>query len=392
MQLMRVVPAVQCAVRAAPALYVAATAQSTAAATARATARQHQLARHLQLQHRGLHTSSTTLFDITKPKTWDGNGNGNGRRKPSNNDKWPITKINLGLNVCPQGKVMIIERLGKFDSIQTGGLFLAIPLIDSVAYVVDMRERTILVDPQSCISKDNVSIEVSGNMFVQFVEPKMAAYGSLNPLYNVEQFAQSAMRNAIGSMDFDRILQARQELNNEVKAALDLAARPWGIKILRYEITEVMPDRGVQIAMDKQAVAERDRREQVLQAEGTKRSLVLESEGVKIRKQNESEGELIKVRNEALAEKEKLVLEAEGQATAMLATAQATAESIDMIAGSLAKPGGQNAAQYDIAQKYVEAFGELAQESNTLMLPTNAGDPAAMVAQAMAIYNHTARE
>ena len=110
MQLMRVVPAVQCAVRAAPALYVAATAQSTAAATARATARQHQLARHLQLQHRGLHTSSTTLFDITKPKTWDGNGNGNGRRKSSNNDKWPITKINLGLNVCPQGKVMIIER------------------------------------------------------------------------------------------------------------------------------------------------------------------------------------------------------------------------------------------------------------------------------------------
>jgi len=162
-------------------------------------------------------------------------------------------------------------------------------------------------------------------MFVQFNDAYKAAYGSFNPLYNVEQHAQAAMRSAIGSMEFDRILQARSELNSEVQNALHESALPWGISILRYEITEVLPDASVQVAMDKQAVAERDRREQVLQAEGTKRSQVLESEGVKIKKQNESEGELIKVRNEAQAQKEKLVLEAEGDAQAILAKAKAQA-------------------------------------------------------------------
>ena len=150
-------------------------------------------------------------------------------------------------------------------------------------YRVDMRERTLEIAPQAAITKDNVSVDVSGNVYVQFVDPERAAYGSQNPLYAVRQLAQSAMRAAIGEMELDEILHARARLNDVIREALAASGRAWGIDIKRYEITEITPDKHISEAMDKQAASERERREKVKMAEGDKQAMTLASEGVRAR-------------------------------------------------------------------------------------------------------------
>jgi regulator of protease activity HflC (stomatin/prohibitin superfamily) len=204
---------------------------------------------------------------------------------------------------------MIVERLGKFHSTHEGGWFLAIPGLDSIRFVIDMREKALSISPQSAITKDNVHVHVSGNLYCQFVDAEKAAYGSKNPLYAVKQHAQSSMRAAIGELELDEILHARAHLNAVIRQSVQESAQAWGLEIKRYEITEVCPDKFITEAMDKQAAAERNRRKKVLDAEGDKRSLELESEGLKIKMKNESEGTLIKIKNEAEATKIQKLLE-----------------------------------------------------------------------------------
>lgn len=224
-------------------------------------------------------------------------------------DTWPRSKTNTIMNVCPQGSKMVVERLGKFHSTKEGGWFVAIPLVDDIRFVVDMREKALSIIPQSSITKDNVHVHVSGNLYCQFVDAEKAAYGSKNPIYSIKQHAQSAMRAAIGEMELDEILHARARLNTIIRETVQESATAWGLEIMRYEITEVSPDKFITEAMDKQAAAERDRRKKVLEAEGDKRSIELESEGLKIQMRNESEGFLIKTKNEAEARKLQLILE-----------------------------------------------------------------------------------
>lgn len=224
-------------------------------------------------------------------------------------DTWPRSKANTGINVCPQGSKMVVERLGKLHSIKEGGWFFAIPLVDDIRFVVDMREKALSIIPQSAITKDNVHVHVSGNLYCQFVDAEKAAYGSKNPIYSIKQHAQSAMRAAIGEMELDEILHARARLNTMIRETVQESAVAWGLEIMRYEITEVSPDKFITEAMDKQAAAERERRKKVLEAEGDKRSIELESEGLKIQMRNESEGFLIKTKNEAEARKLQLILE-----------------------------------------------------------------------------------
>lgn len=209
----------------------------------------------------------------------------------SNIEQWPQSAANTVINMCPQGKYMVIETLGKFSNIQESGLFFLIPFFQKIAYVVDMREKAMEIDPQPAITRDNVSLQVSGNVFMRFVDAHKAAYGSFNPQYAVIQNAQSAMRAIIGKMELDEILHARSKINEAVTASLGMNSEPWGIEVLRYEITQLTPNHEIQHAMDKQAVAERDRRERVKNAEGMKEAAVLESEGVKIKMTNESQGE-----------------------------------------------------------------------------------------------------
>ena len=219
-------------------------------------------------------------------------------------------------------------------------------------------------------------------MYVQFVDPVKAAYGAFNPLYSVRQHAQSAMRAAIGEMELDEILHGRARLNNFIKGAVQEAAVSWGIEVKRYEITEIRPDRHISEAMDKQAAAERNRRESVLWAEGEKQKATLESEGVKIKLQNESEGELISAKNKAEAERVKSILEAEGQSQALMLIARARAESLSVMAEALRTPQGREAAQLALATDYVKMYGEMGGKSNTIFFNERPGDVNALLAQA----------
>jgi len=252
------------------------------------------------------------------------------------------------------------------------------------AYVIDVRERAIDIPPQSAITRDNVSVEVSGNLFVRFVDAEKAAYGARNPLYSVMQHAQSAMRSAIGEMELDEILHGRARLNSLIKGSLQEAAVPWGLEVRRYEITEITPDEQIRVAMDKQAAAERARREQVLRAEGDKRGAELTSEGVKISLTNESEGMLIKITNESDAAKIKLLREAEGEAEAMRIKATAQAEAISRVAAELEKAGGMDAARLALASEYVDMYGEMGSKSNTMIFNDRPGDVGGLLAQAAA--------
>jgi regulator of protease activity HflC (stomatin/prohibitin superfamily) len=143
------------------------------------------------------------------------------------------------------GQMMVIERLGKFRGVAEGGFFLSIPFVDEIRFVIDMREKAMAIAPQAAITKDNVHVSVSGNLFCQFVDATKAAYGSKSPMYSVRQHAQSAMRAAIGEMELDEILHARVKLNENIKAAVAQAAEQWGLEIKRYEITEISPDKHI---------------------------------------------------------------------------------------------------------------------------------------------------
>lgn len=252
------------------------------------------------------------------------------------------------------GEKVVIERLGKLHMVQESGWFIAIPFIDQMRFVIDMREKALSISPQSAITKDNVHVTVSGNLFCQFVDAERAAYGSANPIYAVRQHSQSAMRAAIGEMELDQILHARATLNTVIKSTVQEAARAWGIEIKRYEITEISPDKFITESMDKQAAAERDRRKKVLEAEGDKRSAELQSEGEKIKMRNESEGVKIKIENEAFAKRQQLVLEGEGEAAVIEMRARAHANAIKTLAEALALPGGAEAAKLAIAREVIQ--------------------------------------
>jgi len=192
------------------------------------------------------------------------------------------------------------------------------------------------------------------------------------------------MRSAIGEMELDEILHGRARLNSMIKGSLQEAAVAWGLEVRRYEITEITPDEEIRVAMDKQAAAERARREQVLRAEGDKRNAELTSEGVKISLKNESEGMLIKVQNEAEAAKTKSILEAEGEAKSIMIRALAQADAIQQIAAELQKEGGEKAARLALAQDYVSMYGEMGAKSNTMFFNQNAGDVTSLLVQAAA--------
>ena len=282
-------------------------------------------------------------------------------------DHWPRTKPNTILNVCDQGEKMIVERLGKLHAIEEGGWFFAIPLVDNIRFVIDMREKALAIQPQSAITKDNVHVQVSGNLYCQFVDAEKAAYGSKNPIYAVKQHAQSCMRAAIGELELDQILHARAQLNTIIRETVQEAASAWGIEIRRYEITEVSPDKHITEAMDKQAAAERERRKKVLEAEGDKRSAELKSEGERIRLTNEAEGE----------------------AQVIERVANAKAKAISIIAKALAEAGAPEAARLNVAEKYIQMYSDIGQKSNTMIFSNQPGDVNALFSQAAAVVANT---
>lgn len=294
---------------------------------------------------------------------------------------WPVTKFNTILNVCPQGTMMLVERMGRIHAVQQPGWFIAVPLLDRIRYVVDMRERVVPIVPQEAITRDNVNVWLSGIVAVQFVDVMKAAYGSANPLMAIRQHAEGVVRSAIGEMELDEAFHDRRRLNTIIREAIQPAAQPWGIRVMRYEVLNLVPDERISVAMDRQAAAERERREKVIQAEAERRAMELRSEG-----------QLIKVRNEAEAEKTRLQLEAEGAALATERRADAEARAVAIIASALRQEGGKEAAALALARQYVEMYGQLGVTSNTMIFSDRpAGDATAMLAQAAAVWQGTTK-
>ncbi len=280
--------------------------------------------------------------------------------------------------IVPQRSEFVVERLGKYRTTLQAGFHILIPFFDRVAYRRSLKEEPIDIAAQTCITADNVTLEVDGILYIQVIDSKKSAYGIDNFHFAAGQLAQTSLRSAIGKIDLDKTFEARQSLNGQVVQALDEAAGNWGVKVLRYEIKDIQPPRTVLEAMEKQMKAEREKRAEIARSEGDKQSTINRAEGDRAEAIALSEGEKMKRINEA-----------EGKAREITMVAEATAEGIRKVAEALNLPGGNEAANLEVAKSYINEFGKLAKENNTMILPANLTDVASMVTAAMSTVKQT---
>ncbi|WP_310599734.1 stomatin-like protein [Desulfobulbus sp.] len=280
--------------------------------------------------------------------------------------------------VVDQQYEYVIERLGKYRTTLEAGFHVLIPFFDKVAYKRSLKEESIDIPAQSCITADNVSMEIDGCLYLQVVNSRLSAYGIDNYHFAVAQLAQTSLRSAIGKITLDNTFEAREILNRQVVEALDEASQNWGVKVLRYEIKDIQPPRSVLEAMEKQMRAEREKRAEIAKSEGERQAVINRAEGERAEAIALSEGEKMRRINEA-----------EGHAQEILKVAEATAEGIRKVAESLNSPGGHDAANLEVAKKYLDQFGKLAKEGNTMILPANLTDVSSMVATVMTTLEHT---
>jgi len=271
--------------------------------------------------------------------------------------------------VVPQRQAYVVERLGKYHKTLEAGFHITVPIIDRVAYKHSLKEVAMDVPPQFCITKDNIAIEIDGLLYMQVLDPKLASYGIENYYYAASQLAQTTLRSEIGKLELDKTFEERDTINAAVIEALDKASEPWGLKITRYEIANIKPPQSVQDALEKQMRAERERRAQIALSEGQRESQI-----------NVAEGQKQEVIKQSEAKKQSQINEAEGKAREIELLANATAEGIVRIAQAIEQPGGKDAVNLRIAEQYVIQFGNLAKETNTLILPQNLSDIGGTVA------------
>ena len=235
------------------------------------------------------------------------------------------------IKIVPQAHAYVVERLGAYQQTWSVGLHIKMPFIDKVAKRVILKEQVVDFAPQPVITKDNVTMRIDTVVFFQITDPKLFAYGVENPIMAIENLTATTLRNIIGEMELDQTLTSREVINTKMRASLDIATDPWGIKVNRVELKNIIPPAAIQDAMEKQMKAERERREAILRAEGEKKSTVLVAEGKKESAILEAEAEKQSAILRAEAQKEKMIREAEGEAEAILKVQQATADGIRMI-------------------------------------------------------------
>lgn len=282
------------------------------------------------------------------------------------------------IKVVPQQNAWVVERLGKFHSVLTPGLNIIIPFIDRVAYKHSLKEVPLDTPSQVCITKDNTQLTVDGVLFFQVTDPQRASYGTSNYIIAITQLAQTTLRSVVGRMELDKTFEERDLINKSVVTAIDEAALNWGVKVLRYEIKDLTPPAVILQAMQQQITAEREKRAVVAASEGRKLEQINLATGAKEAAIAQSEGE-----------KQAEINKAQGRAAATLAIAQATAEALRMVAEATNAPGGMNAVNLQVAEKYVEAFSKLAKEGNTLVVPANLGDLSTLITSAMTMVKGT---
>lgn len=278
------------------------------------------------------------------------------------------------VKVVPQQNSWVVERLGRFHAALLPGLNIVVPFVDRVAYRHLLKEVPLDVPSQVCITKDNTQLQVDGVLYFQVTDPKLASYGTSDYVMAITQLAQTTLRSAIGKMELDKTFEEREHINTAVVAALDEAASSWGVKVLRYEIKDLTPPREILHAMQAQITAERE-----------KRALIAASEGRKQEQINIATGEREAFIQRSEGEKQSQINMAQGEAEAIKAVAEATAEAIRKVAEAIELPGGMNAVNLKVAEKYVEAFANVAKEGTTLILPNNLADMGSMIATAMTV-------
>lgn len=280
--------------------------------------------------------------------------------------------------VVPQQSAYVVERLGKYSDTLNAGFHILLPFVDTIRYRHSLKETAVDIPEQVCITRDNVQVAVDGILYLKVLNPERASYGISDYHFALSQLAQTTLRSEIGKIELDRTFEERTNINIQVVNELDKASESWGVKVLRYEIKNITPPKGVLDAMEKQMRAERE-----------KRALILTSEGERDAAINQAEGEKQQVIKASEAKKQQQINEAEGAAAAILAIAQATAEGLRKVAETIQVPGGQEAVQLRVVEQYISKFGELAKTNNTLILPASVSDVGSMIAVAMNAIRQT---
>ena len=265
------------------------------------------------------------------------------------------------VKVVPQAKAFVVERLGAYQGTWSTGIHFKVPFIDRVANRVNLKEQVVDFPPQPVITKDNVTMRIDTVVFFQITDPKLYAYGVENPIMAIENLTATTLRNIIGDMELDETLTSREVINTKMRAALDMATDPWGIKVNRVELKNIMPPAAIQEAMEKQMKAERERRESILIAEGEKKSTILVAEGKKESAILDAEAEKQAAILRAEAQKEKMIKEAEGEAQAILKVQQANADCIRFL-----KEAGAD--ESVLTLKSLEALAQLAEGKATKII------------------------
>jgi regulator of protease activity HflC (stomatin/prohibitin superfamily) len=278
--------------------------------------------------------------------------------------------------VVPQQSAYVVERLGRYSGTLGAGFHILVPFFDVIRYRHSLKESAVDIPAQVCITRDNVQVQVDGVLYLKVLNPERASYGISDYLFAISQLAQTTLRSEVGKIDLDRTFEERTNINTAVVAELDKASEPWGVKVLRYEIKNITPPHDVLAAMEKQMRAEREKRAVILTSEGQRDAAINTAEGAK--------QETIKASE---ARKTQQINEAEGQAAAILAVATATAEGIRRVAEATEVAGGAQAVQLRVAEQYIQEFGKVINNADTIILPSNVADVAAMITTAMQVVN-----
>ena len=285
---------------------------------------------------------------------------------------WALIFVSC-IRIVPQAQAMVVERLGAYLETWNVGIHFKVPFIDRVAKRVLLKEQVVDFAPQPVITKDNVTMKIDTVVFFQITDPKLYAYGVENPIMAIENLTATTLRNIIGDLELDQTLTSRETINTKMRSALDVATDPWGIKVNRVELKNIIPPAAIQDAMEKQMKAERERREAILRAEGEKKSTILVAEGKKQSAILDAEADKQAAILHAEAEKEKRIREAEGQAEAIIKIQQANADGIRMI-----KEAGAD--QTVLQLKSLEAFAKAADGKATkIIIPSEIQSLAGLV-------------
>ena len=287
-----------------------------------------------------------------------------------------IVFVTQAVKVVPQQNAWVLERFGKYNRTLLPGLNIIVPFVDRVAYRHSLKEIPMDVPSQVCITKDNTQLQVDGVIYFQVTDPMKASYGSSNFVFAITQLAQTSLRSVIGKLELDRTFEEREMINTQVVSALDEAAANWGVKVLRYEIKDLVPPAEILRAMQAQITAERE-----------KRALIAASEGRKQEQINIATGEREAAIARSEGEKQAAINRAEGEAAAILAIADANATAVRQIGEASQAEGGMNAVNLKVAEQYVSAFQNMAKSSNTLVVPANMGDLSTLITSSMKIID-----